>query len=144
MDDCNDTDCKFCHSNKCMFGVRQQAGCYMEVDKEIMDQYLNGLIKMRMAEEQLKFEGDIEASNILKDMRNKQYGFIYKGHEYTVADSARNQGLCPHCNLKAPDDEFWQITDEGYIGFNKEIGTHCFECPRCFDKFYYHGQENDI
>lgn len=37
MDDCDDIACKFCNNNKCMFGVRKRAGCYMEVDKDIMD-----------------------------------------------------------------------------------------------------------
>ena len=70
---------------------------------------------------------------------------VFKGHEYTRADRAGHQGKCPHCGENAPDGSFWQASDKAFIGHKKVNNIRsifCFECPRCFEKFFYH-QFND-
>ena len=73
----------------------------------------------------------------------KSYHFIFKGHEYTVVDSARHQGRCPHCDNKAKDGFMYDAYEdkEAFIGYYKVDEDNyilCFECPKCFEKFYYH------
>jgi len=84
---------------------------------------------------------------LIKTFAAKLYSFDYNGHSYTYKDSARNQSMCPHCDLKAPDGSFWRIKDKGYIGYydfkQGEVAV-CFECPECFEKFYYHYNKNYV
>lgn len=84
---------------------------------------------------------------LVKSLTNKQYSFIFKGKEYTYKDSARNQGRCPHCDEQAPDHHFWQTKDSAYVGmhsFGNGFFAACFECPACFEKFYYHKTQEDV
>lgn len=83
------------------------------------------------------------AESILISHVNKQYSFVFEGHEYTFDDSARNQSQCPHCGKKSSDGFAWSNIDdkESYIG-TKDFGNGnlalCFQCPDCHEKFYYH------
>ena len=83
---------------------------------------------------------------LLQSFVGKEYSFTYKNHEYTFKDSARNQRECPHCEFKAPDGSFWNERDSAYIGyydgFKDGNVAVCFECPECFDRFYYHYNKN--
>lgn len=86
--------------------------------------------------------------NIMKDMKNKVYEFVFKSHQYTFNDSARNQSLCPHCDRKSKGF-LWNPEEdkEAYLGkkkLNTDIYALCFECPSCFEKFYYHKNKRDI
>jgi len=84
---------------------------------------------------------------LMKKFAGKLYSFDFKGVSYTFKDSARNQGQCPHCDNQASDGFFWKETDEGYIGYydfkQGEVAV-CFECPECFETFYYHYNKNDF
>lgn len=85
--------------------------------------------------------------SMIKSFASKKYTFDFKGHHYDFNDSARNQGECPHCSTKAPDGDFWRNTDEGYLGYYDFDNVHlgiCFECPNCFEKFYYHHDKDDF
>lgn len=81
--------------------------------------------------------------DLAKKYIQKEYSFIFKEHEYTFNDSARNQSKCPHCDYSSKSD-CWQKDDDGYIGcknFNNGILALCFECPNCHENFYFHGYE---
>ena len=96
-------------------------------------------------------EKDKEKKKINNDIINtfaiKIYSFVFKDHQYIFNDSARNQTECPHCGCNAPDGSFWRVIDKGYIGYcdfgTKEVAV-CFECPECFEKFYYHYKKNYV
>lgn len=75
-----------------------------------------------------------------------QYLFVYSGHEYTKSERAEHQGKCPHCGEPAPDGNFYQAYDDSFLGYKKlddRFSAFCFECPKCFEKFWYH-QSNDM
>lgn len=88
-----------------------------------------------------------KASNeLIKSFANKEYSFVFKGHNYTYNDSARNQGRCPHCDAKSKN-YIWDKKDEGYLGYHDFGGNQvavCFECPECFENFYYHYDKNNF
>jgi hypothetical protein len=66
---------------------------------------------------------------------------IFQGHEYTFNDRAQDQGRCPHCGELAPDGHFWKAHDDAFIGYkqiSRNFTIFCFECPKCFKKFFYH------
>lgn len=70
----------------------------------------------------------------------KVFSFIFKGHEYTPRERAIHPGHCPHCDLKSPW-LIWEETDKGFIGCKKIDPfqyIYCFECPKCFEKFFFH------
>lgn len=73
----------------------------------------------------------------------KIYNFVFKGHNYTSQDRASNQGICPHCCCRAPDNFMFDAKRNkdlfiGYYKVDKINCIACFECPECFEKFYYH------
>lgn len=73
----------------------------------------------------------------------KVYNFVFKGHNYIPSDRADNQGMCPHCSCQAPDNFMFDAKrdKELFIGYYKVDEMNCiacFECPECFEKFYYH------
>jgi hypothetical protein len=81
----------------------------------------------------------LNGHNLLNDI-------VFKGHTYTHNDRADNQGQCPHCGEIAPNKFFWKPEDSAFIGFKKideKWSIYCFECPKCFEKFFYH-KENDM
>lgn len=82
---------------------------------------------------------------LIKDLKNKVFDFIFKGHEYKFKHSARNQSECPHCEHKASDGFMWDETRDkkAFIGKKKlgdDMYAYCFECPKCFNKFFYHNK----
>jgi len=64
----------------------------------------------------------------------KTYNFIYKGHEYTHKDNSMDYKSCPHCGYSKSKHEI------GYYGSGRGR-IICFECDKCFGKFYYHDPE---
>lgn len=80
----------------------------------------------------------------LRNLSSKTYEFEYKDHYYTERDRAGDQGECPHCSYRARNRErfFDPYKDkEMFIGckkFGEQNYVYCFECPKCFNKFYYH------
>jgi hypothetical protein len=140
LEKCNNKKCKFsCGGKKCCFGLRNSAGCYM-TNPEKMEEHMNNVYNLRMQYEIRSRTGDKESADILKQLETKQFTFVFKGHEYTVNDSARNQSECPHCGNQTGDGSIWSIESEAYIGVyvNKKDIMRCFECPKCFEKFFYH------
>lgn len=91
-------------------------------------------------------EGKKACLQLTKEFSQKVYDFIFKGHHYTFNDAARHQGMCPHCGMNSPDGSFWQESDKAFIGKAK-LGSimyaRCFECPNCFNKFFYHYAEHE-
>ncbi len=91
-----------------------------------------------------ELEGDHERAEMNKKRARsliyKVFEFVYKGHHYTFQHSARDQSACPHCgftrgytwNPIKDNDSFIGEYQEG------EGSIFCFECPKCFGKFYYH------
>ena len=92
---------------------------------------------------------EIKSNNeMIKNLTTKIYDFTFKGHDYKFKHSARNQSSCPHCDAKA-SDFCWSSTKdkEAYIGkkqLTDEMYALCFECPKCFNKFYYHKYAREI
>lgn len=135
-------ECKYNHGDKCMFGMRDLWGCWIETEG-IEDKYWE-LINIRKKEAGLRYANQEESKghfSLAREIERKVYNFLYKGHEYVLGDSARNQGECPHCGEQAPTDHFWRPQDKAFIG-DKKLGdkqyAYCFECPKCFKKFFYH------
>ena len=154
LDPCNDPDCKFVMSGICAYGMRDQAGCYME-DPEKHEKLMNSQSGLIMAQSRLKYQetdyGNVKphthtfkeqseetkiAIKTIDKIVGKNFHFVFKGHEYTLTDSARDQSCCPHCGHQSDDGRCWSKKDKAYIGTHE--GAVCFECPNCFEKFFYH------
>lgn len=66
--------------------------------------------------------------------------FVYKGLQFNPRDNAMDQSVCPYChaelhNIKNPESY------EGFIGYKQfdiDEFAACFECTKCFGKFFYH------
>lgn len=86
--------------------------------------------------------------DLLKTFSNKQFNFVFKGHEYRFKDSARDQGRCPHCEQKAKESMWNKDKDkDSFIGtyhFGEQFYAECFECPSCHEKFFYHKEARDV
>ena len=150
-----DEKCKFNINNVCCFGPRKQYGCYLDIGEGGIDKIYQkeiGYTLMRAAQfENIrnapeKIDEIRQNFDAIEKLRSKPFGFIYKEHNYTVNDAARDQGECPHCGEKASDGFFWnkERDKNSYIGtysFGGEYVAVCFECPGCFEKFFYHNTE---
>ena len=141
MDECDHKECKFGKHGTCCFGLRDTAGCALDLGEDKIEELTNSMMGLRVMEQRAKYSNDKEGEKILKDMQAKNFHFVFKGHEYTYRDSARDQSHCPHCDEQSNDGYAWKEEDEGYIGTYKDGDTKmlCFECPKCFKKFFYHG-----
>jgi len=138
-----------CEGGECYFdnyGEKEQALSELNIDSDIfmesMQRQANIRIGCMLAEGKDKVSKDLA-----KKFLNKQYDFLYKGHQYTINDSARNQSECPHCSERSPDRYAWKLTDKGFIGkhnLNDIEYALCFECPKCFKKFYYHNEIESV
>jgi hypothetical protein len=142
-EECQDSECKFC-SGTCCYGMRNQAGCYMQ-DKDKHDDMMQSHLALTMLKARKQFEPDLkddekDAIKKVDVILDKQFRFIFRGHEYTVSDSARVQSQCPHCGLDTKDGTNWSIESDAYIGTYKDGKNimRCFECPECSEKFFYH------
>ncbi|MCK4668297.1 hypothetical protein KAU33_16210 [Candidatus Dependentiae bacterium] len=142
LDECEDEECKFCQPikgrNRCCFGMRDTMGCIME-DPAVQDR-CNDLLGI------VSRAAEVGANDNVMDLINRRkekiFNFVFKGHNYTASDSARNQNTCPHCGYRNPSGLMFRRNDPGvvFIG-TKDFGGHtaeCFECGNCFKKFYYH------
>jgi len=145
MDFCGDDYryCKFNMSNKCCFGLRNGYGCFFDNPK-IMDEMLQTGMNMRL---NALGSGVGHAVDLVDDMTIKKiFDFVFRGHHYTIKDSARNQSECPHCSYNSKGDIFKPDTDKkAFIGVHKisdKQYIYCFECPKCFNKFFYHNSRN--
>lgn len=137
---CEDMTCKYNMSGECCYGGRNSLGCYILMSADTREWEEFKTIKLAMAE---MLEEDEDKKRRLGKYLRKNYRFVYRGHEYTVEDSARCQDECPHCGHKKPHTDstvFWDEEDEGYIGTYTDgrDEIRCFECQRCFEKFFYH------
>lgn len=105
---------------------------------EAMTRQSNIKIGCLLAEKNDKINNDMA-----KKFFNKQYEFDFNGHHYTYNDNARNQSECPHCGFQSTDN-MWRMKDKAFIGkikLNDYEYALCFECPKCFEQFYFH---NDV
>ncbi len=139
---CLEENCKFSTSKVCSFGMRNNWGCYLGSD---VKEKFNTFKATSMSVGRQGMDG----INFVKSEAQKMFNFVYKGHNYTIKDSARNQGQCPHCDYEAPNN-FWKPDNKAFIGhkiFGKKLNilgkqekayAACFECPKCFKKFFYH------
>ena len=139
LDKCTEKECKYNTSNTCMYGLRNRLGCYLdsEMIHDIKQQELLILDREQMA---MKYTLKEHEHDLIGKLTKKQYEFICCNHHFTIKDSARNQGECPHCGKRSITN-FYEFTDEEFIGY-KVIDKHqtvlCFECKGCFGKFFYH------
>ncbi len=149
-----DEECKFNRTGTCLFGPMRQYGCYLEIGEVGLDKltsremvYNNMRTGVMMASME---SGDVEEAreelSLIETMRSTQFGFVFKGHDYTICDAARNQGRCPHCGKQSSDGFMWDDANdrEAYVGkysFGSGNIARCFECPKCFEKFFYHDSE---
>jgi len=142
---CEVKDCKFnlLSDDKtfriCAFGMRETFGCYYKEDAvKVRVDEIKALIKLGVQ------RGDAaDVPEMLDRMvLGKTYYFLFKGHEYTISDSARDQRCCPHCGFRNSRGDFWKRRDKEFVGAVKaERGVlMCFECSNCFKKFYYHSE----
>ena len=156
LDYCGDnfSHCKFNSGNRCCFGLRNTYGCFLD-NPELMDKRIDSDVKLRIAfilnSKGLRKTGIIPDEvpqlghydkDFIEDITIKKvFDFVFNGHHYTIRDSARNQGECPHCGNQ-PIGDFWNEDDkEAFIGVKKVSDKQflwCFECPKCFKKFFYH------
>jgi hypothetical protein len=99
----------------------------------------------------VELPGDVKppikyADEIEKTFRGKKtFNFVYKGHEYTYNDSARNQSECPHCGASNGDirliDPIRDGDDFAFMGYkrlNEDTYAVCFHCQNCFNYLFYH------
>lgn len=140
---CFAKSCEFCSNKICIFALRNSWGCFQE-DKKVKEKYTE--FKLSMTSIGMQGEAGL---NFVKCQAEKVFDFKFKEHHYTIKDSARNQGSCPHCDHQSIDD-FWRPTDKAYIG-HKYFGMKlnilgkkeksyavCFKCPKCNKHFFYH------
>ena len=143
MGKCDDKECKFSSKGTaCCFGLRERVGCYME-HPEAVESQMRAISALTMQSQFARYRGDDEGAKLLEKIASKPFHFQFQGHEYTVSDSARNQSECPHCGAESPG-YCWSKDDKAFIG-QKKVGDevcYCFECPKCFEKFFYHAAVN--
>lgn len=135
LESCLDTDCKYCRTQRCVFGLRDTAGCIRETPE--LETHLEEI-------EALGSFGD-SAKTIIQYKETKVYSFELEGHQYTYIDSARNQSECPHCGktiyridcISPIEDK-----DKFYFVGVKQLAENqvamCFQCLECGEYFFYH------
>lgn len=160
LEPCEVTECRFCHdrilnddmdTTVCCFGLRHEGCIYFNPDMQVR----LGMLATKEAQLiETKYEADpwwaAETRNdqidfpkmdnifdpIVKKVAKitgKVYNFVYKGHEYIHSDNSMDFKSCPHCD----SEDKYKI---GYYG-SGQGRIICFECNKCFEKFYYHDQE---
>ena len=136
LDPCGDDECRYCQKNMCCLGGRNTKGCIQAEPDLAMQVEASVIVASRM---------DDPAE--MRKIMSKQYVFMFKGHEYTFSDSARNQGRCPECDKESisgrmieliEDDEAGTFTFIGIKQLSESEYAVCYECLDCFTKFYYH------
>ena len=165
----SESKCKYCaEDNRCLYSrfIGYKAGhtymsheggeCYFNNHQEEEESSLldsDNLLESLQRQANIRIgcalaEGkDKVSKDLAKKFLNKKYDFIFKGHQFTLKDSARDQTRCPHCNERSSDGNLWKITDKSFIGKHKLNDIEyalCFECPKCFEKFYYHQEIQDV
>lgn len=162
LDPCEQTNCKFARTlvkeingsmdiPVCCFGLRHEGCVYcnpemqhqiglhsqVEIDLTIAKYEADPWWAARTRNEKVDFPSmpnliEPARENIAK-ITGKVYNFIYEGHEYTHQDNSLDFKSCPHCDSG-------NKTRIGYYseGRNRIV---CFECQKCFEKFYYHDPE---
>ena len=135
--------CKFNSRNSCCFGMRNNYGCYLD-NPDLIQKRIITDTNLRL---DALMSGESHAVELIDEITIKKvFEFIFKGHHYTINDSARNQSECPQCEHKSKG-YIWNKKDDkkAFIGIkeiNKKQYIHCFECPKCFKKFFYHNSSN--
>jgi uncharacterized protein YggL (DUF469 family) len=135
----------------CCFGLRDKGCIYANPE---MEYHLKTLAQVEMQLVEAKYEADPwwaaetrndridfpEMNNIIDPVMEKiakitgkVYNFVYKGHEYTHNDNSMDFKSCPHCDSE-------DKSEIGYYGSGQDR-IICFECNKCFEKFYYHSPE---
>ena len=154
LDPCEIVTCNFAREQVCCFGFRHEGCIYFNPDMEhiitmlasvetelvrvMFDRNLCSGAKICLEREPVRFPSidhifEPAADNVGKIMK-KVYGFIFRGHEYTYQDNSRDQGSCPHCGCPGGHEYI------GYYGSGRGR-IACFECASCFEKFYFHAEE---
>lgn len=157
LDPCDQIRCKFCksmHENGdpiCCFGLRHEGCFYLNPE---MEHRIENLTSVELQLTIAKYEADPwwaaetrneeidypELDNMIEPfidkvaaITKKTYNFVYRGHEYTHKDNSLDYKSCPECNS----------THKEFIGYyGKGRGRiSCFECDKCFKKFYFHNPE---
>lgn len=138
LDYCGDTDCRFCLEGKCCFGGRTKQGCVQDTPE--LEMHLDTLLAIANIPE-LASHGELQRQ------AGKQFNFMFEGHEYTYADSARDQTECPHCGARSvkghmidsiKDDEAGTFAFLGFKKLDENQYVLCFECLTCFKHLFYH------
>ena len=62
--------------------------------------------------------------------KKKAYEFEYNGHHYDIQSNSLDFESCPFCQSKH-SKKIGECERDDYL-------TYCFECQKCFEKFYYH------
>jgi hypothetical protein len=139
QDTCGNSDCRYCSGHKCCFGMISQWGCYANNESKI-DKQIDFTVFMRRG---ALASNQSHAFDLVNDMTiAKVFDFDFENHHYTINDSARNQSECPHCGERSKGVMWNNKEDkESFLG-TKELARKqfawCFECPKCFKKFFYH------
>ena len=148
LDECTYTECPFCSTNQCCFGMRD-VGCPVlhtgilhqtdHVSSVVLAAYKAGFCEPHEIKEIT--EGLIDLIMPIKENSvEKSFSFIFDGVEFTPRDHASDQTSCPHCfadnhDIKHPERH------QGFLGYkklNKEKCVACFRCINCFSTFFYH------
>lgn len=156
---CEITDCRYAHEGIkdtciCCFGLRHEGCIYYNPD---MERRLDIHASVEKALTIGMYEQNIHAGASLVTKRDyvdfpsldniiepvlenigkitkKVYGFVCDGHEYNYRDNSMDYGSCPHCEMLKGHNHL------GYYG-SGQSRISCFECIKCFKKFYYHAPE---
>ena len=157
LERCDVKDCKFSHPSQdhdytvCCFGLRGEGCIYVNREMQLKLKIVASVeARLTMAKynadpwwaaetrnDQIDFP---EINDIIEPIMEKVakitkkvYNFVYNGHEYIHSDNSMDYKSCPECD---------SIHKEliGYYG-NGQGRIACFECQKCFNKFYYHKPE---
>ena len=117
--------------------MRNKFGCYLDspVDHDVMQNEMIYINRAQMADRFDAIKKKVHASQLIKNIANRQFDFVFKGHHYTIRDSARDQGECPHCGKRSIGN-MYEFIDDGFIGWkkiDKLQSVLCFECSNCFE-----------
>lgn len=138
LDPCGDMTCQYSRTGICSFSGRNTQGCVKESRE--LQLYLDSLAVLPSSPEYF---------DLLTKLVNKQFSFVFQGHEYTFEDSARDQSECPHCGQKAVSGMIHPVDDNksgnfAFIGIKKlaeDQHAVCFECLKCLNKLFYHAND---
>lgn len=133
---CTEKSCTYNGSgNICAFSMRERWGCHLDAEVKTRVDEFSIILKTET------LNGCVNHNSLAQSIAKRTYDFVFKGHQYTINDNARDQGECPHCGNRSKNMIFATEKDNAkFIGRKKmdKGSVLCFECDKCHEKFFYH------